>query len=264
MLILITSLGRAARQKAVAQIPEALHPFVRFFTQEAEADAYRQHLPSTIEVITLPDDTDGIAQTRQRAIDAIPKGKVWVIDDLCTFKIRHLSNDGITYTLLSDEGFIELYERVSRHLDKFIQVGISSHNGNNRILERSVINNRSYSTYGLRTDVMHRANIRFDAMYEQNKECKYMEDFYITLDALSKGYANVVLYDYCFLYPHNTQGGNSTNRTLKGHNASAVELQRRFPAFVKLKQKAGSWGTQQMDARTEVVIQWKKAFKSKL
>jgi hypothetical protein len=260
MLILITTLGRATKHKAIAQIPEALHQHVRVFTQEAQADEYRQHLPSTIQLLTLPDDTDGIAQTRQRAIDALPKGKVWVIDDLCIFKKRTITTDRIIYEPVTAEQFTDLYESIEMLLERFIQVGVSSHNGNNRIHDEITLNNRAYSTYGLRTDIMARQRIEFDAMYKQDTTCKYMEDFYITLDALTKGYANCVIYDYCFLYAHNTAGGNSTNRTLEGHAASAAALAKRFPLFVRLTQKEGKWGTQQMDSRTEVTVQWKKAY----
>jgi len=258
--ILITTLGRANKQKALAQIPEAFHGRVRIFTQEAQVQELQEHLPEGIEALTLPDDTDGIADTRQRAIDALPKGKVWVIDDLCVFKKRTITPERLVYTPLNEQEFAELYERVDTLLDSYIQVGVSAHNGNNRVLEPLKPIGRAYSTYGLRTDIMKRADIRFDAMYQQDHECKFMEDFYITLDALTKGYPNIIIYDYCFLYAHNTAGGNSTNRTLDRHARSAQMLARRFPGLVRLVQKEGKWGTQEMDSRTEIQAQWKKAF----
>ncbi len=260
MEILITTIGRQNKQKALQQIPEALHSKVWILTQEEDVSVLRQTVPKAIPIHHLPTDTDGIAQTRQRAIDYIPKGKVWVIDDLCIFKERKRDGTKFIYTPLDDKGYIRLYNDVSQLLDTYIQVGISSHNGNNRVLAPTKAVGRAYSTYGLRTDVMQRANIRFDAMYRDDKDCKYMEDFYITLDALTKGYANTVIYDRCFTYQHNTAGGNSTNRTLTGHAKSAAALHRRFPQFVKLVQKEGKWGTQEMDSRTEVQVQWKQAF----
>jgi hypothetical protein len=260
MLILITTLGRATKQKALAQIPESFHDRVRIFTKQSELAELQANLPATITAEILPDDTDGIAQTRQRAIDAIPKGKVWVIDDLCVFKKRTITPERIVYSPLTEQEFADLYQRVDALLDSYIQVGISAHNGNNRVLEPLKPIGRAYSTYGLRTDMMKRADVRFDSMYEQDKECKFMEDFYITLDALTKGYPNVIIYDYCFTYAHNTAGGNSTNRTLERHARSAQMLAKRFPGLVKLVQKEGKWGTQEMDSRTEIQAQWKKAF----
>lgn len=262
MDILITTLGRATKQKALAQIPASFYDRVRIFTKEAEVKELQANVPDGIEVLSLPDETDGIADTRQRAIDALPKGKVWVIDDLCVFKKRNIQTERIVYTPLSEQQFAELYELIEALLDSYIQVGVSAHNGNNRVLQPLKPIGRAYSTYGLRTDMMKRANIRFDAMYAKDKECKFMEDFYITLDALTKGYPNTIIYDYCFTYAHNTAGGNSTNRTLDRHARSAQMLARTFPGFVKLVQKEGKWGTQEMDSRTEIQAQWKKAYES--
>lgn len=262
MDILITTLGRTNKQKALAQIPPSFYDRVRIFTKECEVAELQAHVPVGIKVLSLPDDTDGIADTRQRAIDALPKGKVWVIDDLCVFKKRTIAAERLIYEALTEQQFADLYKQVESLLDAFIQVGISAHNGNNRVLVAQKPIGRAYSTYGLRTDIMHRANIRFDAMYQQDNECKFMEDFYITLDALTKGYPNTIIYDYCFTYAHNTAGGNSTNRTLERHARSAQMLAKRFPGFVRLVQKEGKWGTQQMDARTEIQAQWKKAYES--
>lgn len=262
MDILITTLGRVGKQKALAQIPKNLHDRVRIFTKESETDELQRNIPETIRVLSLPEETDGIADTRQRAIDALPKGKVWVIDDLCVFKKRTIKEDRLLYTSLSDDEFMALYQRIEHLLDSFIQVGISPHNGNNRMLIAEKPIGRAYSTYGLRTDIMKRANIRFDAMYQKDKECKFMEDFYITLDALTKGYPNTIIYDHCFTYAHNTVGGNSTNRTIERHGRSAQMLARTFPGLVRLVQKEGKWGTQEMEARTEIQAQWKKAYES--
>ena len=260
MLILVNTLGRVNKQKAVSQIPVALHHLVRVFTQQSEVNALRLTLPPTIQVLALPDTTDGIAQARQMAIDALPKGKVWVIDDLCTFKSRTVTTERIVYKPIDDAAFAVLYEQINTLLDKYIQVGVSPHNGNNRVLADTKTVTRAYSCYGLRTDIMQRAGINFDGMHRDNKDHKYMEDFFITLDSLSKGYPNIVLYNFCFFYAHNTAGGNSTNRTLDGHASSAFELQRRFPLFVKCVHKNGKWGTQMMTNRVDVQVQWRKAF----
>lgn len=261
MDIVITTLGRPTKQKALSQIPASFYDRVRIFTKEAEVKELQANVPDGIKVLSLPDDTDGIADTRQRAIDALPKGKVWVMDDLCRFKKRIEANGKYTNQIIGEGDFERMYARVEELLDTYFQVAISPQLHNNR-KPNVVTIGRAYSCYGLRTDVMQRANIRFDAMYQRDKQCRYMEDFYITLDGLTKGYANAVLYEYCFEYVHNSPGGNSLNRTLEGHARSAIMLAELFPGVITLKKKQGQWGMiKNMNERTEIMAQWRKAYK---
>jgi len=260
--IIITTLNREDNQKALGQIPEALHDKVRLFTREDRVALLQANVPPTITVQPLPLDTYGIAQTRQRAVDATPKGKVWVIDDLCKFMKRTIINGKPTYEKATENVFHDLYNTVAHHLDKYAQVGISAHYGNNRCLADTVTVGRAYSTYGIRTDIMERANVRFDAMYRDNPAHMQMEDFYITLDLLTKGFRNIIIFNYCFQYQHNHVGGNSTHRTITTHGDSAIELHRRFPKFVRLVRKQGKWGTQDMPDRIDINASWKKAYES--
>ena len=262
MFIVMTTLNREDNQKALSQIPTQLHDKVHLYTREDRAPLLQANVPATITVRPLPQDTFGIAQTRQRAIDATPKGKVWVIDDLCKFLKRTIVNGKPQYQKVTEEDLLDLYNLISNHLDKFTQVAISAHYGNNRCLADHIAIGRAYSTYGIRTDIMERANIRFDAMYRDNPAHMQMEDFYITLDMLTKGYPNMVIYNYCFQYSHNHAGGNSTHRTLTTHGDSARELHRRFPKFVRLVRKQGSWGSQDMPDRIDINASWKKAYES--
>lgn len=256
----MTTLNREDNQKALNQIPTELHDKVHLYTREDRAAFLQENVPSSVTVRPLPRDTHGIAQTRQRAIDSTPKGKVWVIDDLCKFLKRTVINGKPRYDKVTAEQFHDLYNTIANHLDRYAQVGISAHYGNNRNLNDHATIGRAYSTYGIRTDIMERANIRFDAMYRDNPAHTQMEDFYITLDMLTKGYANLVIYNYCFQYQHNHAGGNSTIRTLTSHGDSAIELHRRFPKYVRLVRKEGKWGTQEMSGRLEIAASWKKAY----
>lgn len=261
MDIVITTLGRPTKQKALSQIPKSLYDRVRIFTKEAEVKELQANVPDGIEVLSLPDDTDGIADTRQRAIDALPKGKVWVIDDLCRFKKRTLVNGKNSNQIIGEGDFERMYARVEELLDTYFQVAISPQYNNHAKPDLLPIG-RAYSCYGLRTDVMQRAGIRFDGMYQKDSECKFMEDFYITLDGLTKGYANAVLYEYCFEYVHNSPGGNSLNRTLESHARSAIMLAELFPSIITLKKKQGQWGKiKNMNERIEITAQWRKAYK---
>ncbi len=90
------------------------------------------------------------------------------------------------------------------------------------------------------------------------------EDYYVTLQLLTMGYPNKISYRNR-VNPNETQakGGCSTFRTLEVHNESMKELQKKYPQFVKLREKiaknSGEWSNQVKLAAT---ISWKEAYKS--
>lgn len=260
MLIVITTFMREENQKAIKQIPTSLHEKVRLFTREDRVSELRKHVPENIQIIANPMDIDGIADIRQRCIDALPKGKVWVMDDLCTFGRRDPENPTKTIGKLTEEEFAELYNIVEKELDTYIQVGFSPRGGNNQFEGTRKVIGRCYTTYGLRTDLMDEHNIKFDGMYQKNKEIKLYEDYYITLSMLTKGLENVVIYDWFFNYTHNVKGGNSTFRTLDLQEKACFELKKHFPEFVEVIDKEGDWGSQGMSSRKEPRISWKASF----
>jgi len=258
--IIITTFMREDKQKAVFQIPASLHEHVYMFTRVDRVDELRKYVPETIRIIGNPMDIDGIADIRQRCIEQVPKGKVWVIDDLCTFGWR---DDNLKqYNDMDEQKWLSLYNKMNDMLDEYMQVGISARGGNNHVTDPFKEVGRAYTTYGLRTDWMEREGIRFDGMYQQNPNVKLYEDYWITLSMLTKGFKNAIIYDYFFNYVHNNTGGNSTFRTLELQEQAAYELQKHFPQFVTVETKEGTWGKMGMENRKEVRIQWQKAYQS--
>jgi len=258
--IIITTFMREDKQKAVFQIPASLHEHVYMFTRVDRVDELRKYVPETIRIIGNPMDIDGIADIRQRCIEQVPKGKVWVIDDLCTFGWR---DDNLKqYNDMDEQKWLSLYNKMNDMLDEYMQVGISARGGNNHVTDPFKEVGRAYTTYGLRTDWMEREGIRFDGMYQQNPNVKLYEDYWITLSMLTKGFKNAIIYDYFFNYIHNNTGGNSTFRTLELQEQAAYELQKHFPQFVTVETKEGTWGKMGMENRKEVRIQWQKAYQS--
>jgi hypothetical protein len=251
---------REDKQKAVFQIPASLHEHVYMFTRVDRVDELRKYVPETIRIIGNPMDIDGIADIRQRCIEQVPKGKVWVIDDLCTFGWR---DDNLKqYNDMDKQKWLSLYNKMNDMLDEYMQVGISARGGNNHVTDPFKEVGRAYTTYGLRTDWMEREGIRFDGMYQQNPNVKLYEDYWITLSMLTKGFKNAIIYNFFFNYVHNNTGGNSTFRTLELQEQAAYELQKHFPQFVTVETKEGTWGKMGMENRKEVRIQWQKAYQS--
>jgi hypothetical protein len=258
--IIITTFMREDKQKAVFQIPASLHDNVYMFTRVDRVDELRKYVPETVRIIGNPMDIDGIADIRQRCIEQVPRGKVWVIDDLCTFGWR---DDNLKqYNDMDEQKWLGLYNKMNEMLDEYMQVGISARGGNNHVTDPFKEVGRAYTTYGLRTDWMEREFIRFDGMYQQNPNVKLYEDYWITLSMLTKGFKNAIIYDYFFNYLHNNTGGNSTFRTLELQEQAAYELQKHFPQFVTVETKEGTWGKMGMENRKEVRIQWQKAYQS--
>lgn len=258
--IIITTFMREDKQKAVFQIPASLHENVYMFTREDRVDELRKYVPETIRIIGNPMDIDGIADIRQRCIEQVPKGKVWFIDDLCTFGWR--DTELKQYNDMPEWLFMMMYDRLDKMLDSYMQVGFSARGGNNHVREDFKEVGRAYTTYGLRTDWMEREDIRFDGMYRQNPSVKLYEDYWITLSMLTKGFKNAIIYNFFFNYVHNNIGGNSTFRTLELQEQAAYELQKHFPQFVTVETKEGTWGKMGMENRKEVRIQWQKAYQS--
>lgn len=258
--IIITTFMREDKQKAVFQIPASLHEHVYMFTRVDRVDELRKYVPETIRIIGNPMDIDGIADIRQRCIEQVPKGKVWVIDDLCTFGWR--DTELKQYNDMPEWIFMMMYDRLDKMLDSYMQVGFSARGGNNHVREDFKEVGRAYTTYGLRTDWMEREGIRFDGMYQQNPNVKLYEDYWITLSMLTKGFKNAIIYNFFFNYVHNNTGGNSTFRTLELQEQAAYELQKHFPQFVTVETKEGTWGKMGMENRKEVRIQWQKAYQS--
>lgn len=255
---------REQNQKALLQIPHSLHHVTHLFTREDRVEELRRALPPdfNVHIHANPMDIDGIADIRQRCIQAVPQGKVWFIDDLCQFGKRIDNDPTNLVSSLTAPDFEALYTRISTLLDEYCQVGISPRMGNNRIPEAQKEIGRSYTTYGLRTDWMDSNGIRFDGMYRKNKEIKLYEDYYITLKMLTCGLKNVVIYDYFFNYTHNKNGGNSTFRTLELQEKAAKELKKHFPQFVEVIYKEDDWNGNGMHGRAEPRITWKKAYES--
>lgn len=86
-----------------------------------------------------------------------------------------------------------------------------------------------------------------------------MDDFNMTLQLLTKGYANVISLVYrASPAPSNARGGASTWRTLETQNASAHKMVEIFPDFVALRQK-DNWQGMEGAVMYDITAKWAKA-----
>lgn len=259
MKIVIPTLMREDEQRAYKQIPEVLLEHSFLATREDRVEILRGVHPNA-NIIPIPMDIVGVAATRQYCIDALPLGKVWMIDDRCKFHHKRSADMKLLGDIDADE-FIELYSTVSRLLEEYTQVGVAERIGNNRFPNDFYENQRVYGCNALRTDTLSRHGIRFDGMYRKDDRIKLYEDFFVVLSILTAGLKNAVIYNFGFTHGgHQKKGGNSTYRTVELQKLCAEALAAEFPKFVKVIQKneKAPWGG--MENRWDVRVQWKKAY----
>jgi hypothetical protein len=93
----------------------------------------------------------------------------------------------------------------------------------------------------------------------------FCEDYYINLQLLSMGHQNKV----SLMFRVNSsetqsKGGCELNRTLEKHNSAMRELNKKYPDFVKLREKITKGGLWKGKTKLAATISWKKCFQSSL
>jgi hypothetical protein len=251
---------REEKQKCFNKLPVEIQKMVTLVTHSGRADLLRQYNP-TANIIDLG-VTDGIADVRQKILDQSPDDHVMIIDDQCRFKKR---NSSMKYDKMTPEQFVEMFELVESHLKNYAMVGICDRPGNNRILTDTKSPARMYSVYAINRKMWRENGIRFDGMYQKNKEIRLYEDFYAVLSMLTRGMPNLLLCNYIFESEHGIKGGNSTVRNNDLQKKCIEALITEFPDFVKMTRAENvSWSTDSHNGgdRWEVRVRWKEAFES--
>ena len=259
MIIAIPTLMREDNQKCFNNMPIWVKGMTVLATRSDRVDELQKHNPDA-KVINLG-MTDGIADVRQRLLDYANGDKVLIVDDSCVFMQRDTE---LKLSEITEDGWKDMLNMVEAMLDEYPWVGISDRGGNNRVVEDVKENARSYSCYGINSKSMSEHGVRFDGMYQKNKEVKLYEDFYATLALLTKGIKNAVIFKYAFNHPHGKPGGNSVFRTTDLQRKCLEALAAEFPGLVKLvKKEDPSWVTGKGEKfRWEAVISWSEAYKS--
>lgn len=258
MCIVIPTLMREEKQITFKQIPDELLPVTYLVTKNSRVEELSKHNPKA-QIIVISDETQGIAETRQKCIENLPKGKIWMLDD--SIKLQKRNEDDRVTGWATPEEIVELYDVISYLLDYYPQVGISDRPGNNRCMEWKKDITRAYTTYGLRTDFMKEKGFSFDGLWK-NHGAMFYEDYYLTLSLFAKGYPNTVIYDFVSsVNGRNNKGGNSLYRTNDKLKLSIESLIKEFPKTVKMKTvESESWGGELGGFRYEPRISWKKTF----
>jgi hypothetical protein len=256
MDIVIPTRGRYKQQETLKHLLDA----GLYVTLVVPKDEYYAGLYSFYEelhqvtVVPYP-GLEGIAYKRQWIMETVGKQDAICMldDDLTFFKRRTDAPDK-----LEDITPVELRAAFNKMecllLDAFPHVGFAAREGANRVIASFIYNTRIMRVLGYNRRVLKKEGIAFGRI-------KVMEDFDVALSLLTKGYENVIINTVA----HNQKGsgavgGCSAWRTPQVQAQAALRLSELYPGIVKVVEKTTktAWGG---GTRTDVTIQWKKAYK---
>lgn len=253
MKIYIPTFGRVAQQFTWSHLPTLVRKDfdVKLLVDITEADMFAR---TDYPVQVLPKDIFGIGKVRQWVLDQSSEPFLLIDDDL-RFATRSQDDPTKFHGAYPDEIY-EAFREISQILSPEIpHVGMASREGGNRNTEYHTHNTRILRVLGYDAITLKTYGIRFDRV-------PVMEDFDVALQLLRAGLPNRcinwIVHDQ---KGSNTKGGCSTYRSMAVQAEAAHKLKELHPDFVSVVQKTTStaWGGQ---TRTDVTIQWKKAYAS--
>lgn len=229
-----------------------------YVVPEDQVDKYTKSMSKqTIQSGVIGCPEKGISKTRhwigQRAAE---KGvdKFLMVDDDCWFYTRK-GVDSFHLDYSKPPQIDDMLAAVEMALDRYAHVGISAREGNNRQGNggQSLIaeNTRTLRALAYRTE---------DFLSVEHGRVPVMEDFDVNLQLLERGLPNCnLIYWAQGQRQTNAPGGCSTYRSHAVQEEAAKRLAELHPGVVSLRQKKNKSGGE-FGHRTEVTIQWKKAY----
>lgn len=245
----INTLGRVNKQITLKNLPKEVRDIVFLSVQEQEKDLYGDQ-----RLIVLPPHIKDLPATRQWLIDNVSTRYLVIMDDDLSFFTRRDNIHTKLHKVEPDE-ISAMFKMIENKLYEYPMVGISSREGNNHVVNNEKEVGRSMRIFGLDLQVVKLINARFD-------RTKTKEDMDMTLQILRAGYCNLVSYKWANDHvSSNAPGGCALYRTLELMKSDAEILKKLHPEFVTVVEKTTktSWGG---CLRTDVRIQWKKAYNS--
>lgn len=262
--VYVPTMGRVHRQitaKSLEGTDLALGGRVLLVTPEQEAeDLSATATAHGLGVLALPGTIKGIGPTRQWIYENHDVhtlgGYLMMVDDDLRFFARRF-DDQAKFTPLTEPGEMDvLLGRLRSMLDRVPLAGLDNRSGANRRKPIVQMNGRMHDLQAVNVVEARRLGLRFDSI-------RFMEDFHAVLQTLTQGYPTALLTTHCKddLGGSNAAGGCSTYRDSAGQAAAALALWEDFPDFVRITKRPG-WNGDMSGERTDVAVQWAKAFKA--
>lgn len=243
----------------LAWLTPALRARTVYVVRDEEVDNYRRQLPKEISVLGCGQPANLSRKRVWIALHAHDRGEAThcQIDDDVSLHVR-VSDSVVNLRYPTPAEVGALFTTIENLLATYQMVGVSAREGNNHAgvgpppLLRECT--RSMRFYAFWTDTF----LRLDTA-----RLPEMADFDTTLQLLRSGHKNAVINYYAQDQPGSQlAGGCSVYRTAATHEDVAKRLQQLHPDFVALRTKQNKGAQAGFGTRTEVTVQWQKAFKS--
>ncbi len=255
LTIIIPSSGRPDKQVTLNQLPPVLLKQTYLAVPIKEVKDYKQW-DGTCKVFGVPSSVKGISKTRELFLssDAWTRYMLMLDDDM-TFAYRFNMSKPALEAIQPRSVQIEQLVKFWLNLCQcgFVHAGLSARQGNNNSTEEVTECSRMYNAYMYDLKVLHTLPIKLGRL-------PVMEDFDLTLQLLKLGYPNAMINRWCWNQSgSNAKGGCSQYRTSKMQHDAAHKLAKLHAPYVKVVTKESkNW--QGMETRTDVRVQWKKAY----
>ena len=260
MELVIPTFKRLNSQITLSNIPDSLLENVTLVVQpQEEVEARKIHH----NIFVVSGDNIGFAKTirdltYEFAVNR--QSRFWILDDDLKFLRHYKKDDGkLKKEPMIEKDFVEVLERTNKWIDGGFPHGAFGTTWNNPLdkfpyIENSRIMTNKYYDGKVISKVWN------DIDWEG---CCGAEDFYVTLQLLTKGHPNRVWYEFVVdAGASHKDGGCSDYRDAEYHNQSCIELQKKFPQFVTLKYKEDNSPNMKGTLLAKSKIQWKKAYQS--
>ena len=254
--IYIPTMGRVGKQDTLRELSRSATLIANTFlvVPASEFDTYDDEYGLDVDILSCPDNIKGICATRQWIVDYTAYDNIFMLDDDMVF-FKRIANS-VKLEPCSPRQLEAMFFELSDWLDSmsFPVVGLSARQGNNHVTEDYVEATRQMNFHGVNVEYFNRLDLRFDGM-------EVMEDFHMLLDMLTQGQKNRVMYKYCWNQRGSgAKGGCSSYRDNALQTKCANQLKKDYPDFVTVVEKKSKTGWEGMETRTDVRVQWKKAY----
>lgn len=249
MDIVIPTMGRINQQDTWESLKGSGYSIVLACPEDEVASHEARGRP----VLPIPNCIQGIAATRHAILETCGE-KVVMMDDDLTFAVRR-EDEPDKFRPAKATDITEMLRRLSSLLDTYGHASIAMREGGNRQTKPVLHCSRVARVIAYRKKAYFASGADF-------RNSTVMDDFEVTLHMLTRGWKSAILNTHVQNQRSSgAPGGASLYRDLAMHADAARKLASRYPKFVKAVQKTTktAWGGA---TRTDVLVQWKKAYES--
>jgi len=259
MSVYIPTLGRAAHgHNTLKAITSLSDEKVVLVVSDKEYKDYKRRWgkQGSVDVVVCPaQGVRGIGAVRQWILENGVDNLVMMADDDMTFSWRDPAQDG---RLVKAPDLRPMFRQIRAAAKIYQHGGVSQQAGNNH-------QKKSFSAPSARITNFHFIRKSVLALGARMDCLSLMEDFYFTLSLLAQGVPNYSLFSFSWNQgASGAAGGCALYRTAEKHAQAAHDLHAAFPDFVTVVTKKTKGSGVFSGERTDVRIQWKKAYLSGL